>query len=170
MRAKSVFVELIALLVGHDGNANADQHGREHQYKDAALEGGNLARAGAGGLRVAKRAILRVCECRNGKSQKQRTCPAAPFCGVSNHRFPGSALRQSISPELRVVNPFPQSCRGSPFTHRKKCRARHSLVAAPSLPARTGSMRKGAHVEQAIAVRPNHVHHEQHKNRRGNQR
>src|SRR5215472_10034480 len=54
-----IIVELIALFVGHPGDANADQRGRYRQNNDAAAQCGDHARARAGRLGVAKGAALR---------------------------------------------------------------------------------------------------------------
>src|ERR1019366_3559451 len=51
----TLLAELVALLVGHDHQADADTHGRENQDEDPAFKGLNHARAGAGGLGVAER-------------------------------------------------------------------------------------------------------------------
>lgn len=71
-----VCVELVALLVGHDGDADADEHGRNHQDEDAAPERVNQARAGAGRLGVAKRAALREEKVGCGEQQHQDEKPA----------------------------------------------------------------------------------------------
>src|SRR5216684_3446780 len=69
--SNSFFVELIALLVGHPGDAQADQHGRSDQNQDSTLERRNHAGTGASRLRIAERAILSVSERRNGQRRNQ---------------------------------------------------------------------------------------------------
>src|SRR6266566_7419783 len=51
----SVFVELIALLVGHPGDTRADQHGRSDQNQASTLERRNPAGTGPRRLRIAER-------------------------------------------------------------------------------------------------------------------
>src|SRR6266705_6020169 len=67
----SVFVELIALLVRHPGDAQADQHGRRDQNQDSTLERRNHAGTGPRRLRIAERAILRVTKRWNGQRRNQ---------------------------------------------------------------------------------------------------
>src|SRR6266436_346678 len=67
----SVFVELIALLVGHPGDTQADQHGRSDQNQDSTLERRNHAGTGPRRLRIAERAILRVTKRWNGQRRNQ---------------------------------------------------------------------------------------------------
>src|SRR5712664_307902 len=78
----SVFVELIALLVGHPGDAQADQHGWSDQNKDAVLERRNHAGTGARRLRIAERAILRVGKRWNGQRRNQRGYAGGDSCSL----------------------------------------------------------------------------------------
>src|SRR5258708_52736 len=83
--SNSFFVELIALLVGHPGDAQADQHGRSDQNQDATLERRNHAGTGARRLRIAERAILRVGKRRNGQRRSQSGHAGGDSCDMVHH-------------------------------------------------------------------------------------
>lgn len=68
---QSLFVELVALAVGHYRDADADGHGREHQDQDAAAQGLNEALAGPRGLGVAQSAVLRLGQGRHEQRAEQ---------------------------------------------------------------------------------------------------
>jgi hypothetical protein len=85
--SSSLFVELVALLVGHHGEGDANEHGRDYRDHDTALESRNHPRTGPGGLGAAERAILCVGKSRNGQRRNQNSHAPESSCCVVIHGF-----------------------------------------------------------------------------------
>src|ERR1039458_9691231 len=67
-----LLAELVALLIGHYHQADADTHGREDQDKYPAFNGLNHARACPSGLRVTEGAALAPSRQRKASEGKQQ--------------------------------------------------------------------------------------------------
>ena len=83
-----VFVELIALTVGHDSNADANQHRRDDHNKDNAAERMNESRTRGGRLGVTKGAVLRESDRRHKKAASKAEKRSKPTCAnrfVTDH-------------------------------------------------------------------------------------
>jgi len=93
--------ELVALLIGHNHQADADTHGREDEDEDPAFKGLNHARAGASDLGVAERTTLapggqrEACE---DKQQKNGRC--APVVASRNLKVVPSPTDNMTKPRL----------------------------------------------------------------------
>jgi hypothetical protein len=100
----TLLAELVALLIGHDHQADADTHGRENQDEDPALKGLNHARGGAGGLGVAERVQsggdARLSTSKLGSTAVTITAIAAPSCRC---QLPRTVFDASIVIARRAV-------------------------------------------------------------------
>src|ERR1700687_3827631 len=99
-----LFVELVPFLVGHPGDAQADQHGRSDQNQDSTLERRNHAGTGARRLRIADRAVLSVSKRRNGQRNNQCGPPCGDSCSLVPHTAHFLSATRSISPTPCGVN------------------------------------------------------------------
>jgi hypothetical protein len=100
----SVFVELIALLVRHPGDAQADQHGRSDQDQDATLERRNHAGTGPRRLRIAKGAILRVSKGWKSQRRNQSSRACGDSCNLVHTTAHFLTATRSIPPAPCAVN------------------------------------------------------------------
>ena len=81
----TLLAELVALLIGHDHQADADTHGREDEDKYPAFKGLNHARARAGGLGVAERTSLAPGGQREAPEDKQQESGLGDGCDSNVH-------------------------------------------------------------------------------------
>src|ERR1700687_762439 len=151
-----LFVELVPFLVGHPGDAQADQHGRSDQNQDSTLKRRNHAGTGARRLRIAERAILSVSKRRNGQRRNQGGPSGGDSCSLVPHtaHFLSATWRVSLPPRARSI-PWRKWGSSAPLS---------------PLPLGACSVRERPHMQQADAVRPDHIHHQQDEDRGRNQR
>src|SRR6266404_198065 len=99
-----LFVELVAFLVGHPGDAQADQHGRSDQNQDSTLKRYNHAGTRARRLRITQRAVLSVSKRRNGQRRNQGGPSGGDSCSlVHTAHFFSAKRRVSLPPRAPSI-------------------------------------------------------------------
>src|ERR1700688_1865747 len=95
-----VVVKLIALLIGHPGDASANQGRGNSQNEDAAAQRGDHAGAGTRSLGVAKRAILSEGQGRDGQrhAKRQQASSSMQILRHSLTPFPLRATERQLQP------------------------------------------------------------------------
>src|SRR6267378_5577878 len=99
-----LFVELVAFLVGHPGDAQADQHGSSDQNQDSTLKRCNHAGTRARRLRITQRAVLSVSKRRNGQRRNQGGPSGGDSCSlVHTAHFFSAKWRVSLPPRAPSI-------------------------------------------------------------------